>query len=571
MHDKYNVEKHKSLEFVISIGVTIIAAICIIVQVLAGILFQNTVVSAVLGAVCLAGAYFFTSTMAKRLFTPIKKVTARMVRLAEQGDLSSPVDVLESENEVGVLSRCLYSAVTYMKECVSNMSDGLSNVAQGNLTYDLNGEWKGDFEALKSSYDSILLDLCGMFSEIGIASGQVNTGSMQVADGAQMLSHGATQQAASIEELSSQLEDVAKKVDANAYAAKNTTDIVRQTTEKINECSGEMANMLAAIDEIHRSSNEISKIIKVIDDIAFQTNILALNASVEAAHAGAAGKGFAVVADEVRNLAAKSAEAASQTNTLIRGTVASVEKGFTIARDTAKVLEGIVSGANEISKEILNISEATDIQADAIRRINKGVDQISAVVQNNTSTAEESAAASEELSGQSTMLRKIISRFKYERDGELFRDGQSIDLGGDSYSSDYSYDSGSSSDYSSSDYDSSDYSSSGSYSSSDYGSSDYSSSGSYSSSDYGSSDYSSSGSYSSSDYGSSDYSSSGSFGSSDSSSSSVSGSAAPAYDDDDDAPSEFTPIQFNHADYQDAPSKIILDDDDDFINVESKY
>ncbi len=561
MSDKNRIEHSKSLEFIISVGVTIIAAVCIVVQFLAGILLQNLILSIILALVCLAGAYFVTNYLAKKLFAPIKKVADRMVTLAENGDLTSPVPVVESENEVGLLSRCLDSAVSSMRECISNMSDGLDNVAQGNLTYELSGEWRGDFAMLKSSYDKIILDLCGMFSEIGTASGQVNTGSMQVADGAQMLSQGATQQADSIKQLSMQIEDVAEKVRASAYAAKNTTGLVKQTTDRIGVCSQEMSDMLTAIEEINNSSHEISKIIKVIDDIAFQTNILALNAAVEAAHAGAAGKGFAVVADEVRNLAAKSAEAASQTTSLIKRSISSVEKGSQIAMNTAAVLEGIVSGANEISREITNITEATEIQEDAIRQINLGVEQISSVVQSNTSTAEESAAASEELSGQSSMLREIISRFRYERDDSY------ADSYGDDSSSDYDSGSYSSSDYDDSSYSSTDYGSS-SYSSSDYDDSSYSSSG-YDSSSYSSSSYDDS-SYSSSGYDSSSTYTAPSYEPSAPEMPSVPENKELVFDNNDITPTEFTPIQFNHTDYEDAPAKIILDDDD-FVNVDSKY
>ena len=570
MSDKYTVEKTKALGFVIPMFVAIIVAVCIIIEIVMALLIKNALLAVILGILCIIGSFFVSRMLVMRLTNAIDVISRRMTKLAENGDLSSPVEHLSGGSELTALALCFDDAMTSMKNCVSNMSDGLDNVSRGNLTYDLSGTWKGDFATLKSSYDKILIDLCNMFSDIGIASGQVNTGSIQVADGAQMLSQGATQQAESIDELSKQLAEVAEKVNANAYAARNTTEIVKQTTERIDLCSQEMADMLVAMDEINSSSNEISKIIKVIDDIAFQTNILALNASVEAAHAGAAGKGFAVVADEVRNLAAKSTEAANQTNMLIRGSIASVEKGSKIARDTASVLEGIVSGANEISKEIANISEATDNQSEAIRQINQGVDQISAVVQSNTSTAEESAAASEELSGQSNMLKDIIARFKYQRsDNDLFTNGRSIDLDSDDNYSSGGYDSYGSSSYDSGSYGSSSYDS-GSYSSSSYDSGSYDSSnydsGSYDSSSYDSGSYNSS-NYDSGSYDSSSYDSGSSAGTSD--------KLTFSRDDDDNNGDDggFTPIQFHHTDYEDTPPKQIIldDDDDDFVNVDSKY
>ena len=237
-----------------------------------------------------------------------------------------------------------------------------------------------------------------------------------MADGAQTLSQGATEQAASIDQLNDQISTISKKVDNTADFAANAMKVVNDTGDKIRECGDEMSQMLTAMDDINKSSAEISKIIKVIDDIAFQTNILALNAAVEAARAGNAGKGFAVVADEVRNLAAKSAEAASQTTSLIENSIESVKRGADIAHETAGTLDKIVKNASLISDEVSKISDASNEQASEIRRVSQGVEQIAAVVQSNTATAEESAATSEELSGQSGVLRNLLAHFKI--DGE---------------------------------------------------------------------------------------------------------------------------------------------------------
>lgn len=173
-----------------------------------------------------------------------------------------------------------------------------------------------------------------------------------------------------------------------------------------------MKEMVDAMKTIEEKSSEISKIVKMIDDIAFQTNILSLNASVEAARAGQAGKGFAVVAGEVGNLAKKSAESVKNTTTLIEETIAAVNNGSQIVQKTAESM----TRSSQVTKEAVSlmdgIAESSKQQAKEIERINEGIDQISKVVQTNAATAEESAAASQELSGQSDVLRKMIATFQ---------------------------------------------------------------------------------------------------------------------------------------------------------------
>jgi len=173
-----------------------------------------------------------------------------------------------------------------------------------------------------------------------------------------------------------------------------------------------MNDLLNAIEEINDASESISKIIKTIEDIAFQTNILALNASVEAARAGSQGKGFAVVAAEVKNLASKSAEAAKETNMLINTSIEKTKAGVGIGNEMKDSLSTMIGGIGDIANAITQIASDTKLQAVGTEQIKTGMNQISTVVQNNAGTAEESAAASEELSAQASSLNSIIQKYK---------------------------------------------------------------------------------------------------------------------------------------------------------------
>ena len=306
---------------------------------------------------------------------------------------------------------------------INEISEKLQEISQGNLAFTLTHEYLGEFAKIKDSLERISWSLNETLGQINVAASQVATGSEYVSDGAQTLSQGSSQQMDAVESLASHVAhrlclDFADWQDSQqktAQGAKKASTISHNVSTRILESNEKMQHMNTAIQKISDKSTEIHSIIKTIEDIAFQTNILALNAAVEAARAGTAGKGFAVVADEVRNLASKSSEAAKNTTTLIDQTVEAVAEGTHMAEDTAASMMEVVAQAEEVSRLIEGIAEYSAQQAEATEEVSRGIAQISDVVQSNLSTAEKSASASEELSGQASMLNELVSKFKLKK------------------------------------------------------------------------------------------------------------------------------------------------------------
>lgn len=364
----------------------------------------------------------------------IKKSVDRL-QLLSQGDLKTPVPTTKSKDETSVLLNATENTIDGINEIITDITEKLGAMANENLNIEVTHEYKGDFMPVKTSLQHIIASFNQIIEQIGQTSSQVSNGADQVSSGAQELSQGTTEQASAIEELSASISKISEQVKDNASNASVAASSAVKVGDGLEKSHQQMMSMIQAISNISQSSSEIGKIIKTIDDIAFQTNILALNAAVEAARAGAAGKGFAVVAEEVRNLASKSADAAKSTTTLIESSIQAVNDGTSIADETAKSLTEVVEATKVIISLISDISNASNEQAGAISQVTLGVDQISGVVQTNSATSEQSAAASEELNGQASIMTSLVSRFKLKSSGNT--SSSSVENSHDVYNSHY--------------------------------------------------------------------------------------------------------------------------------------
>lgn len=377
-------------------------------------LHQLTVNMLVVAVLAVLVLIFLVVIQVRRVIgRPVKELSLVATQIA-QGELDQTIHY-HSKDELGVLAYDFNQVTLRLRDYVAyiqEISEKLHEIAAGNLAFTLKNQYTGEFEKIKTALEEISDSMNNTMGQLRAASKDVAAGAEQVANGATTLSQGSTEQAAEVDVLARHISSVSDSVHKIAQGAQEASRISQEVKGGLLTSNDKMQKMTVVIRQISDRSSEIHKVVKTIEDIAFQTNILALNAAVEAARAGAAGKGFAVVADEVRALAGKSSAAAQETTVLLSQTVESMEEGVSAAQDTADSMLKVVDRADEMSKLIDNIAEYTKQQDANAAEITQGIEQISTVVQTNVATAEESAAASEELSGQAAMLRELVAKFR---------------------------------------------------------------------------------------------------------------------------------------------------------------
>lgn len=352
---------------------------------------------------------------------PLHEIEKAAHSMAE-GDLNVEI-TYQSRDEIGSLAENMREMTRGYHSLINDISYMVKAMSKGDFcvnTQDATA-YKGDFAPILKSLDILRDNLSETLQQINESADQVSDGAEQIASGAQVLSQSSTEQANSVEELVASLQGMNNSIHEVVAHVTEGQENLRRTNQQVDTGHEQMQVMQKAMTEINASSNNIQKIIKDIDDIAFQTNILALNAAVEAARAGTAGKGFAVVADEVRNLAQKSAESAKTTAQLIEQSIQAVQKGQTITGEIAQTIDNMAAEAKNSLTLMEQISMASTEQADAVNQVLQGAEQISAVVQTNSATAEESAASSEELSGQANILKELVKKFRLSNEQEYLK------------------------------------------------------------------------------------------------------------------------------------------------------
>ena len=342
------------------------------------------------------------------------KVCADRLSLLVEGDLTTEVPTVDTRDETYVLSEATRQIVENQQKIIGDLDYILEEMAVGNFTVESKigeSEYVGAYQNLIKSAEELTYKLSDALMAIKQGSDQVSEGANQLTEGAQTLAEGATDQSAAIQELQATITEINDRVEDNAKATEQAARMAENVAQNARSSSDEMNKMTEAMERITNTSREIENIIGEIEDIASQTNLLSLNAAIEAARAGDAGRGFAVVAEQIRKLAEDSAQSAINTKKLIESSIKEVETGNQIAELTVGAMQEVIAGLQSIAADAENASNSSRHQAEMMEQLVLGIDQISEVVQANSAIAEEVSATSEELYAQSNSLDHQVGQF----------------------------------------------------------------------------------------------------------------------------------------------------------------
>ena len=345
-----------------------------------------------------------------RVIRPMQLLERHFARITG-GDLHTNITLEADNTETGQLVASANKMQDMFSRYIREVETVLYELSQGNLNQKVSDDFIGDFVKIRESLMQILTSYKASFAEINNAAFEVSNGSEQIAMSSQSLSEGATEQASTIEELTANVNEVTVRISETVENAEGVKKAAVEMTKVIKTGAQSLSRLVQAMKELTKYSADIAKIIKTIDNIAFQTNILALNASVEAARAEQNGASFSVVADEVRGLAAQSAKSAQATTQLIEDTLSTIKEGGEIAASTEEVLSVIVERSENVQLLVTKITEAMESDSIAVQQALNSLEQLSSIVQANSANAEETAAASEEISAQAAAMMALVKKF----------------------------------------------------------------------------------------------------------------------------------------------------------------